>query len=179
MHVQRCVSHLGLASLVMVLWWAPGTATAKSMDASNEVDSAATLKAAESVSVSTLLEDEPVGPAKSLEEESDADAALQIVALRRTAADYMLDLRFTLDDSSGSAPILDRKIKPHLIHEKTGIKLNIPVSEKIGPLRQTPRHSRKDRVYFMFFANPARLVQSGDQVTIVIGDTRYEHIVVE
>jgi hypothetical protein len=31
----------------------------------------------------------------------------------------------------------------------------------------------------MFFANPGRAVRAGDRVTVVIGDFRAEHLIVE
>ncbi len=104
---------------------------------------------------------------------------IRVIGIRRTAADYMLDFRFRMLDPEKAAAIMDRKIKPQLIVEKNGHKLQVPVSAKIGPLRQAPKFAKVDRNYFMFFANPGRAVKAGDQVTLVIGDFRQEHIVVE
>jgi len=104
---------------------------------------------------------------------------IRVIGIRRTAADYMLDFRFRMLDPEKAAAIMDRKIKPHLIVEKNGHKLQVPVSAKIGPLRQAPKFAKTNRNYFMFFANPGRAVKAGDQVTLVIGDFRQEHIVVE
>ena len=104
---------------------------------------------------------------------------IRVIGIRRTAADYMLDFRFRMLDPEKAAAIMDRKIKPHLIVEKNGRKLQVPVSAKIGPLRQSPKFAKVDRNYFMFFANPGRDVKAGDKVTLVIGDFKHEHIVVE
>jgi len=104
---------------------------------------------------------------------------IRVIGIRRTAADSMLDFRFRMLDPEKAAIIMDRKIKPQLIVEKNGRKLQVPVSAKIGPLRQAPRFAKVNRNYFMFFANPGRAVKAGDKVTLVIGDFRQEHIVVE
>jgi hypothetical protein len=50
--------------------------------------------------------------------------------------------------------------------------------ENIGELRAgtTPQ---TDRVYFMIFGNPGKLVQSGAKVTIVAGTFRIEGLVVD
>jgi hypothetical protein len=104
---------------------------------------------------------------------------IRVIGIRRTAADYMLDFRFRMLDPEKAATIMNRKIKPQLIVEKNGHRLQVPVSAKIGPLRQAPKFAKVNRNYFMFFANPGRAVKAGDQVTLVIGDFRQEHIVVE
>ena len=102
-----------------------------------------------------------------------------MIGIRRTAADYMLDFRYRMLDPEKAAAIMDRKIKPQLIIESTGRKLQVPVSAKIGPIRQSPKFAKADRNYFMIFANPGRAVKAGDKVTVVIGDFKAEHLVVE
>jgi len=104
---------------------------------------------------------------------------IRVIGIRRTAADYMLDFRFRMLDPEKAAAIMNRKIKPQLIVEKNGSKLQVPVSAKIGPLRQSPKFAKVDRNYFMFFANPGRDVKAGDKVTVVIGGFKAEHLIVE
>ena len=104
---------------------------------------------------------------------------IRVIGIRRTAADYMLDFRYRVLDAEKAAYLMNRKIKPQLIVEKNGRKLQVPVSSKIGPLRQSPKFTKVNRNYFMFFANPGRSVRAGDKVTIVIGDFKAEHLVVE
>lgn len=115
------------------------------------------------------------------QEQADPGApwGIRIIGVRRTAADYMLDFRYRVLDAEKAAYLMDRKIKPQLIVEKNGRKLEVPVSSKIGPLRQSPKFVKANRNYFMFFANPGRSVRAGDRVTVVIGDFEAEHLVVE
>ena len=103
----------------------------------------------------------------------------EVLAARLTAAGYMIDMRFHIKDGKKAAPLFDRKVKPYIIEEKTGARLMVPVSAKLGALRQAPQHVYDDRTYFMFFANPARRIASGDKITLVIGRYRQQHIVVE
>ncbi len=117
--------------------------------------------------------------ASSTSENPDAAWGIRIIGVRRTAADYMLDFRYLILDPDKAATLMDRNIKPYLIQEKSGQKLQVPVSEKIGPLRQAPKFVKANKSYFMFFANPGRTVMAGDKVTVVIGDYRHEHIIVE
>jgi len=115
----------------------------------------------------------------SSEEKMAEEWGIKILSLRHTAADYMLDFRFRIVDGKKVQQIMNRKIKPYLIVERTGQKLQVPISTKLGPLRQAKTFAKADRNYFMFFANPGRLVKKNDKVTIVIGDFKVEHLVVE
>lgn len=103
---------------------------------------------------------------------------INVLSLRRTAADYMLDFRFRILDPKKAAIVLDRDIKPYLLVESTGKKYHVPVTAKLGPLRQTARLAKADRNYYMFFANPGKVIKKGEQVTIVIGDFKAEHLIV-
>ena len=104
---------------------------------------------------------------------------ISVLALRRTADGYMLDFRYQVLDPQRSRAIFSHQDKPYLIHEASGRKFAVPSSGKVGPLRQMPRDPEAGRNYFMFFANPAKFVQSGDLVTVVIGEIRLEHLKVE
>jgi hypothetical protein len=54
------------------------------------------------------------------------------------------------------------------------------MAAKVGAFRTTNRgkNIRGDKNYYMMFANPDRHVKVGDQVTIVIGEFRVEHLAV-
>lgn len=104
---------------------------------------------------------------------------IEVLGIRRSAADYMLDFRYRVLDADKAAYLMDRKIQPQLLVEKTGQVLRVPVSAKIGPLRQSPKYAKAERQYFMFFANPGRSVKAGDKVTVMIGDFKAAHLIVE
>jgi hypothetical protein len=104
---------------------------------------------------------------------------VEIQGVRLTAAEYMLDFRYRVLDSDKAAPILDRHIKPHVIVERTGVKLQVPISSKVGPLRGTEVHPQAGRNYTTLFANPSRHVKRGDLITVVVGDFSVEHLAVE
>ena len=53
---------------------------------------------------------------------------VEIQSVRLTAAEYMLDFRYRVLDADKAAPILDRHIKPHVIVERSGAKLQVPIS---------------------------------------------------
>jgi hypothetical protein len=92
---------------------------------------------------------------------------------------YMIDIRCLVVDADKAAPLLDRETKPYLIVEKNGKKLYVPTTPKVGSLRQTATAPIVGREYFMFFGNPGVMVQRGDKITLVIGDYREEHLVLQ
>jgi hypothetical protein len=109
---------------------------------------------------------------------------VKLLGIRPTAAGYALDLRYEVLDPEKATPILQRKYSrnPHVVVEKSGAVLRVPFSAKVGSLRQSVRTANQikpGKRYFMVFANPGKHVQSGDQVTIVIGKFRAEHVVVQ
>jgi hypothetical protein len=103
---------------------------------------------------------------------------VKVIGLRPSAAGYMLDFRYRVLDAKKAAELVNRKTKPYLIVEKDGSTLHVPVTSKLGPLRQSAQFPKENRNYFMFFANPGRHVKSGDAVTVVIGDFKAENLIV-
>lgn len=93
---------------------------------------------------------------------------VEIVALRLTGANYMLDFRYKVLDAELAGELFERANKPVLVHNATGARLEVPRPAKTGPLRPT-NPPQAGRTYFMLFANPG-VVHVGDEVTIEIGD---------
>lgn len=110
---------------------------------------------------------------------SEEKHGIRVLSIRRTAADYMLDFRFRILDKNKVSEIMSRKIKPQITVEKNGAVLFVPVTSKLGPLRQSAKFAKENKNYFMFFVNPFRSVKSGDLVTVKIGDFKKEHIAVQ
>jgi hypothetical protein len=104
---------------------------------------------------------------------------VKVVSLRLTAADHMIDFRYRVVDPQKAAPLLDRKIKPFLIDQESGAKLEVPRHSKLGPVRQISDEPATDRVYGMLFGNARKIVKHGGRVTIVIGEIRLENLTVE
>jgi hypothetical protein len=103
---------------------------------------------------------------------------IQILNIRLTADSHMLDFRYRVVDEQKAAPLFSPKIKPLLVDENTGAVMAVPNVPKVGSMRST-RKPVRDRTYFMLFANPQKHIQPGHKVTVVIGDCRVEHLVVE
>jgi hypothetical protein len=115
--------------------------------------------------------------------ELEREWGIRLLGIRRVAGGYGLDFRYQVLDPVKAAPILQRKQSrdPHLVVEKSGATLRVPFSHKVGTMRQSVRvesQIKKGNRYFVLFANPSRHVEPGDQVTIVIGGFRAEHVTV-
>jgi hypothetical protein len=103
---------------------------------------------------------------------------IEIASLRLTAAGHMVDFRYRVIDQIKALPLFDRKRRPVLIDQVSGMKLNVPVAPKIGSLRQKTMKPEVGRIYFILFGNPG-IVQEGSKVTLVIGDVKIENLTVE
>ena len=104
---------------------------------------------------------------------------IEIQGLRLSAADNMLDFRYRVTDPDKARQLLKRGLKPWLLDRATGAKLLMPTATKIGPLRQATLAPKKDRVYYVMFANPGRFIKRGAIVDVVIGDFVAKDIVVQ
>jgi len=109
--------------------------------------------------------------APSLEEQW----GVEIVALRLTGANYMLDFRYKVLDPVKAAELFEHANKPIIIHNASGARLEVPRPAKTGPLRPT-NPPEAGRTYFILFANPG-VVQPGDEVTVKIGDFKADLVV--
>ena len=111
-------------------------------------------------------------------EEAEKKWGIQPLSVRQTADGNMLDFRYRITDVEKASPLFSPTIKPLIIDEDTGAVMAVPNVPKVGSMRST-RKPVKDRTYFMLFANPQKHIQPGHKVTVVIGDCRAEHLVVE
>ena len=105
---------------------------------------------------------------------------VELLGMRLTAAGMMLDFRFRVLDADKALPLFDQRIKPHIVAERSKIKLPVPMAAKVGAFRPTNRgkNIKADKTYYMIFGNPDRHVKAGEKVTVVIGDFKVEHLMV-
>ena len=103
---------------------------------------------------------------------------VEVLYVRQTAAGYMLEFRYKVLDAEKAKPLFERQTKPLLTHVETGAKLIVPTPAKTGALRNS-NPPLADHTYWMFFANPGKLVHPGDHVDIDIGEFRVAGLVVQ
>lgn len=103
---------------------------------------------------------------------------VEVMYVRQTAAGYMLEFRYRVLDAEKAKPLFERRTKPVLTHAETGAKLIVPTPAKTGALRNS-NLPIEGRTYWMFFANPGKMVPQGDHVSIEIGEFRADGLVVQ
>jgi hypothetical protein len=102
---------------------------------------------------------------------------VEVRGIRRTAAGHMLDFRYRVVDAVKAAPLFERKTKPSLTVQDSGIHLAVPVPPTVGPLRNS-NPPLEGRTYFILFGNPDGYVKSNQLVTVEIGEFRVENLAV-
>jgi hypothetical protein len=105
---------------------------------------------------------------------------VKLISLNLSAAGYMMDFRFRVLDADKASSFFDHRIKPYVLAERSNAKLPVPMANKVGALRPTNRgqNIKAGKNYYMMFANPDRHVKKGEQITLVIGDFKVEHLTV-
>jgi hypothetical protein len=103
---------------------------------------------------------------------------VEVLYVRQTSAGYMLEFRYKVLDAEKAKALFKRQTKPILTHVESGAKLIVPTPAKTGALRNS-NLPLADHTYWMFFANPGKLVQPGEHVNIEIGDFLVEGLVVQ
>lgn len=103
---------------------------------------------------------------------------IEVVHVRQASAGYMLEFRYRVLDATKAQALFERQTKPVLTHVETGAKLIVPTPAKTGALRNS-NPPKTGTTYWMFFANPGKLVEQGDYVSIEIGEFLVEKLVVQ
>lgn len=123
-----------------------------------------------------LKKETPLNEEVSIEERW----GIKILGIRLSANGYMVDFRYQVLESEKASPLFDRKVKatPYLIDEASGTKLSVPNMPKVGSLR-AKGNLETDRNYFILFSNPNGLIKRGNKVTVIIGEFKAEHLIVQ
>ncbi|MBA4371552.1 MAG: hypothetical protein C0402_01680 [Thermodesulfovibrio sp.] len=104
---------------------------------------------------------------------------IQVKRISLTANGHMLDLRYKVIDPVKAKPFLAAGVTPQLIDARSGAKMGVPTTPKMGSLRQKTRAPEAGREYFMLFGNKGGLIRVGSKVSLVVGDAKIDNIIVE
>lgn len=105
-------------------------------------------------------------------------APIAIQSVRLTAAGHYIDLRYRVTDVEQANRLLGPSVRPLLIDQATGRQMAVPMTAKLGPLRQTQARQKADHLYFVMFTNTAGLVP-GSKVTARLGDINIADLTVQ
>jgi hypothetical protein len=104
---------------------------------------------------------------------------IEVSSLRMSGNGHLIDFRYKVLDPAKAATLADPRYKPILIDQSTGIKMSVPNTPKMGPLRTSSKNLQVGRIYYMLFANKGLLVKAGSKVTVLIGDFKAENLTVQ
>ncbi len=100
------------------------------------------------------------------------------VEVKQVSSGLMIRFSYRVVNEEKAKLLTDKKLEPYLLDERAHVKLVIPTLEKVGQLRQTGM-LENGKIYWMVFSNKGEYVKVGARVSIVIGTTRLDGLVVE
>jgi hypothetical protein len=98
--------------------------------------------------------------------------------INSTMSGNLIRFSYRVADPERAKGLAERSATPYLIGLKTRVVLQVPVMDKVGPLRQsTPPKAGQD--YWMVFSNKGNLIKPGDRVDVAIGTFHADNLMVE
>jgi hypothetical protein len=90
----------------------------------------------------------------------------------------LVRVTYRVTDVEKATVLHDKAAAPYLLDEKIHAVLQVPVMEKVGPLRQAvaPEYGKS---YWMVFSNKGNVVKAGHRVSVVVGQVRVDGLVVQ
>lgn len=122
--------------------------------------------------------DSRMSAASDPNDELESIWGVRVESIRLSAAGHLVDFRYRVVDPQKAATLMKRGGEAFLLDEATGTRLPVPVT-KVGQLRGTGTLPQADRVYTVMFNTGGGLIAQGSKVSVVIGDFKAEHLIVE
>jgi hypothetical protein len=98
--------------------------------------------------------------------------------VRSTNAGNLIRFSYRVVDPELANALNDKRNTPAMASERAHVVLQVPVMEKVGPLRQSmPPEAGKE--YWMVFSNKGNFVRPGDRVNVMIGSFHADGLMVE
>jgi hypothetical protein len=95
-----------------------------------------------------------------------------------TSSGNLVRFSYRVTDPGLAQALADKRSPPYLVGQKNKVVLQVPVMEKIGPLRQTAA-PKLGQEYWMVFSNKGHHILPGDRVNVMIGSFHAEGLLVE
>ena len=107
-----------------------------------------------------------------------ATLGVDALKVRRTNAGNLIRFSYRVVDPGKAKAMGDRQTAPYLIGHTSHAMLQVPVMDKVGPLRQAAR-PEAGKEYWMVFSNKGDVVKAGERVSVVVGKLRLDGLRVE
>jgi hypothetical protein len=103
---------------------------------------------------------------------------VEIIGVKPVSSGYMLAFKYRVIDPEKAKLLNNRQTRAFLRDEATGTVLSVPAMENVGELR-TGAAPEADRIYFMIFGNPGKLVKPGSRVSVLAGALHVDGLIVD
>jgi len=103
---------------------------------------------------------------------------IQDLRVRSTNSGNLIRFSYRVVNADLAQALNDKHNTPALLSQRARVVLQVPVMEKVGPLRQSlPPEPGKE--YWMVFSNKGNYVKPGDRVDVLIGSFHADGLMVE
>jgi hypothetical protein len=113
---------------------------------------------------------------------ADVDYAVQwgidSMQVHQTNGGNLIRFSYRVLDTSKANVLIDKAAAPLMVSPTAHVALQVPVMDKVGPLRQATE-LESGKTYWMVFSNKGGPVKSGDHVSVVVGSFRVDGLVVQ
>lgn len=95
-----------------------------------------------------------------------------------TASGNLIRFSYRVAEPERAKVLGDKRFTPYMVSPRHGAVLQVPVMDKVGPLRQAmPPEAGKE--YWMVFSNKGNFVRPGDRVDVLIGSFHADGLMVD
>jgi hypothetical protein len=98
--------------------------------------------------------------------------------VHQTNGGNLIRFSYRVVDTNKATVLADRAASPQMVSLTARVALQVPVMDKVGPLRQATE-LESGKTYWMVFSNKGGTVKSGDHVSVVVGSFRVDGLVVQ
>jgi hypothetical protein len=100
------------------------------------------------------------------------------VKVSSTSSGNLIRFSYRVAEPERAKLLSDKASAPYLLGQRSHAVLQVPVMDKVGPLRQTAP-PKVGQEYWMVFSNKGNLVKPGDRVNVMIGAFHADGLMVE
>jgi len=101
-------------------------------------------------------------------------SGVRLVYVAVTGGGGLIDLRFQVIDPDKANAVHEKDTPPTIVDEATGLVVNELL---MGHMHTAPYTA--GQTYYLIFENPGNIVQSGGEVSILLGDAQVDHVIVK
>jgi hypothetical protein len=179
LRTSRCVAAMAMG---LVVWAANTPARAESEEAApTQTNASATVQEPAGVMVPGMAKHSPYRAIKITEKAKKQYLVMWGVDKLRvssTSSGNLIRFSYHVAAPELAKPLAEKSATPYLYGQASRALLQVPVMDKVGPLRQSaPPVAGQE--YWMVFSNKGNLVKVGDRVNVVIGAFHADSLMVE